>query len=103
MSAPDARSVRSNWESEVRMAGVYEALAGTTRDTGLKHRLMSLAETEKRHADAWAALMDSGGEKPRTPAAISPRGSWPCWRAWRASAPRWRWPAQPKDRSCGPI
>jgi VIT1/CCC1 family predicted Fe2+/Mn2+ transporter len=64
MSAPDARSVRSNWESEVRMAGVYEALAGTTRDTGLKHRLMSLAATEQRHADAWAALMDSGGDKP---------------------------------------
>ena len=63
MSAPDARSVRSNWESEVRMAGVYEALAGTTRDTGLKHRLISLAETEKRHADAWAALMDSGDGK----------------------------------------
>jgi len=67
MSTPDARSVRSNWESEVRMAGVYEALAGTTRDTGLKHRLMSLAETEKRHADAWAALMDSGGGKPAKP------------------------------------
>jgi vacuolar iron transporter family protein len=64
MSAPDARSVRTNWESEVRMAGVYEALAGTTRDAGLKNRLMSLAETEKRHADAWAALMESGGEKP---------------------------------------
>jgi vacuolar iron transporter family protein len=64
MSGPDARSVRSNWESEVRMAGVYEALAGTTRDAGLKHRLMSLAETEQRHADAWAALMDSGDGKP---------------------------------------
>ena len=64
MSAPDARSVRGNWESEVRMAEVYEALAGTTRDTGLKHRLMSLAETEKRHADAWAALMDSTDGKP---------------------------------------
>ncbi len=48
------------------MADVYEALAGTTRDTGLKHRLMSLAATEKRHADAWAALMDSGGAKPAT-------------------------------------
>src|SRR5258708_6673179 len=66
MSAPDARLVRSNWESEVRMADVYEALAGTTRDTGLKHRLMSLAATEKRHADAWAALMDSGDAKPAT-------------------------------------
>jgi VIT1/CCC1 family predicted Fe2+/Mn2+ transporter len=64
MSAPDARSVRSNWESEVRMAGVYEALARTTRDAGLKNRLMSLAETENRHADAWAALMEVGGEKP---------------------------------------
>jgi hypothetical protein len=30
MSDPDARSVRSNWEAEVRMAGVYEALAGAT-------------------------------------------------------------------------
>jgi len=64
MSAPDARSVRSNWESEVRMADVYEALAGTTRDAELKHRLMALAATEKRHADAWAALMESGGDKP---------------------------------------
>jgi len=64
MSAPDARSVRSNWEAEVRMADVYEALAGTTGDAGLKNRLMSLAATEKRHADAWAALMESGGDKP---------------------------------------
>jgi VIT1/CCC1 family predicted Fe2+/Mn2+ transporter len=64
MSGPDARSVRTNWESEVRMADVYEALAGTTRDAGLKQRLMSLAATEKRHADAWAALMEAGGEKP---------------------------------------
>lgn len=63
MSDPDARSVRSNWEAEVRMAGVYEALAGATSDAGLKHRLMSLAATEKRHADAWATLMESGGEK----------------------------------------
>ena len=46
------------------MAGVYEALAGTTRDAGLKDRLMSLAATEQRHADAWAALMESGGDKP---------------------------------------
>jgi VIT1/CCC1 family predicted Fe2+/Mn2+ transporter len=61
MSGPDARSVRSNWESEVRMADVYEALAGTTRDAGLRNRLMSLAATEKRHADAWAALMEAGG------------------------------------------
>jgi len=46
------------------MADVYEALAGTTRDAELKHRLMFLAATEKRHADAWAALMESGGDKP---------------------------------------
>jgi VIT1/CCC1 family predicted Fe2+/Mn2+ transporter len=51
--------VRSNWESEVRMADVYEALAGVTGDKRLKHRLMSLAATETRHADAWAALLDS--------------------------------------------
>src|SRR4029077_7280981 len=55
---------RNNWESEVRMAGVYRALAGTAHDAGLRHRLMSLAETEQRHADAWASLMDSGGVKP---------------------------------------
>src|SRR5258708_9212658 len=66
MSAPDARLVRSNWESEVRMAGVYEALAGAARDTGLEPRLMSLAATEKRHADAWAALLESGDAKPAT-------------------------------------
>jgi vacuolar iron transporter family protein len=57
MSAPDARSVRGNWESEARLAGVYEALAGVTHDARLKHRLISLAETEQRHADAWASLL----------------------------------------------
>jgi vacuolar iron transporter family protein len=60
MSAPDARSVRSNWESEVRMAGVYEALAGVTSDSRLKNRLSMLSATEKRHADAWATLLDPG-------------------------------------------
>ena len=64
MSAPDAKSVRSNWESEVRMAGVYEALAGVASDARLKGRLMSLAETENRHAEAWASLLDVGGAKP---------------------------------------
>jgi vacuolar iron transporter family protein len=58
MSAPDAKSVRGNWESEARMAGVYEALAGVTHDARLKHRLLSLAETEQRHADAWASLLE---------------------------------------------
>lgn len=63
MSAPDTRSVRSNWESEVRMAGVYEALAGATSDDRLKQRLTALAATEKRHADAWADLLAQGGAK----------------------------------------
>jgi VIT1/CCC1 family predicted Fe2+/Mn2+ transporter/rubrerythrin len=63
MSATDTRSVRFNWESEARMADVYEALAGVTSDVRLKHRLMALAETEQRHADAWAALLDSDGGK----------------------------------------
>lgn len=60
MSAPDARSVRSNWESEIRLADVYEALAGVTSDVHLKRRLTSLAATERRHADAWASLLGSG-------------------------------------------
>jgi VIT1/CCC1 family predicted Fe2+/Mn2+ transporter len=64
MSAPDTRSVRANWESETRMANVYEALAGVTADAHLKRRLSSLAETEKRHADAWATLLGSGVVKP---------------------------------------
>jgi VIT1/CCC1 family predicted Fe2+/Mn2+ transporter/rubrerythrin len=63
MSAPDARSVRSNWESEIRLAEVYEALAGVTSDVHLKHRLTSLAATEKRHAEAWASLLGSGTVK----------------------------------------
>jgi VIT1/CCC1 family predicted Fe2+/Mn2+ transporter/rubrerythrin len=63
MSAPDARSVRTNWESEVRMAGVYEVLAGVASDAQLKRRLTALAETEQRHAEAWASLLDSGGAK----------------------------------------
>ena len=46
------------------MADVYEALAGVASDSGLKHRLRSLAATEKRHADAWAALMDPADGKP---------------------------------------
>jgi VIT1/CCC1 family predicted Fe2+/Mn2+ transporter/rubrerythrin len=63
MSAPDTRSVRSNWESEIRMAGVYEALAGATADDRLSRRLTALAVTEKRHADAWAGLLAQGGVK----------------------------------------
>lgn len=44
------------------MADVYEALAGVAPDAGLKHRLRSLAATERRHADAWAALLDPGAK-----------------------------------------
>jgi len=57
MSAPDARAIRSNCESEARMADVYQALAGVTSDARLKRRLALLAETEQRHADAWASLL----------------------------------------------
>ncbi len=63
LSEPDTRSLRSNWESETRMAGVYEALADVTPDARLKQRLKSLAATEKRHADAWAGLLAAGGVK----------------------------------------
>ena len=58
MSGPDVRSVRSNWEGETRMAAVYAALAEVASDARLKRRLKLLAETETRHADAWAALLD---------------------------------------------
>jgi VIT1/CCC1 family predicted Fe2+/Mn2+ transporter/rubrerythrin len=63
LSEPDTKSLRSNWESETRMAGVYEALAGVASDAGLRRRLKSLATTEKRHADAWAELLTRGGVK----------------------------------------
>jgi VIT1/CCC1 family predicted Fe2+/Mn2+ transporter/rubrerythrin len=63
LSEPDTRSLRSNWESETRMAGVYEALAEVAPDAGLKRRLKSLAATEKRHADAWAGILSAGGVK----------------------------------------
>lgn len=43
------------------MAAVYEALAGVTSDARLKRRLMALAETENRHADAWASVLDGAG------------------------------------------
>jgi VIT1/CCC1 family predicted Fe2+/Mn2+ transporter len=61
LSVPDTKSLRSNWESETRMAGVYGALAKVASDPGLKRRLNALASTEKRHADAWAELLTRGG------------------------------------------
>jgi VIT1/CCC1 family predicted Fe2+/Mn2+ transporter len=45
------------------MAGVYDALAKVATDAGLQRRLRSLAATEKRHADAWAELLTTGGVK----------------------------------------
>jgi len=45
------------------MAGVYESLAGVAADAGLQIRLRGLAATEQRHADAWAALLTTGGVK----------------------------------------
>src|SRR5260370_12659583 len=102
MSAPDARLVRSNWESEVRMADVYEALAGTTRDTGLKHRLMSLAATEKRHADAWAALMDSGDAKPATQSGQLTARFLAMLARRPGIGPPSPWPPTPQGQACGP-
>ncbi|HVC78718.1 MAG TPA: VIT1/CCC1 transporter family protein [Candidatus Micrarchaeaceae archaeon] len=63
LSEPDTKSLRSNWEAETRMAGVFEALAGVASESGLKRRLKMLATTEKRHADAWAELLTAGGVK----------------------------------------
>lgn len=40
------------------MAAVYDALATVASDARLKSRLKALAETERRHADAWASLLD---------------------------------------------
>ena len=45
------------------MADVYHALAGVTSDAHLKRRLAHLAETEQRHADAWASLLGSESAK----------------------------------------
>ncbi len=63
LSEPDTKSLRSNWESESRMAGVYEALAAVASDAAVKRRLTVLATTEKRHADAWAELLTRAGVK----------------------------------------
>jgi VIT1/CCC1 family predicted Fe2+/Mn2+ transporter len=57
------------------MAAIYEALAHVATDAGLRRRLKELAATEKRHADAWAELLTSGGaalpdRKPRFTAPI---------------------------------
>jgi VIT1/CCC1 family predicted Fe2+/Mn2+ transporter/rubrerythrin len=64
ISAPDAKAIRSNFESEARMADVYHALAGVTSDPRLKRRLSALAVTEQSHADAWASLLGSKSAAP---------------------------------------
>ncbi len=66
MSGPDTRSVRSNWENEARLAAVYDALGDVASDARLKRRLKALAETEWRHADAWAALLDGAVDVKRS-------------------------------------
>jgi VIT1/CCC1 family predicted Fe2+/Mn2+ transporter/rubrerythrin len=70
ISDPDAKAIRSNFESEARMADVYHALAGVTSDPRLKRRLSALAVTEQSHADAWASLL---GSKSATPSNHRPR------------------------------
>ena len=61
LSDPDLRSLRSNWASETRMAGVYEALSNVTSDPRVRERLTLLARTEERHANAWADVLKSCG------------------------------------------
>lgn len=45
------------------MAYVYDALAGVASNDRLKRRLRSLADTERRHADAWQQVLVAGGAK----------------------------------------
>jgi VIT1/CCC1 family predicted Fe2+/Mn2+ transporter/demethoxyubiquinone hydroxylase (CLK1/Coq7/Cat5 family) len=64
LSDSDIKSIRSNWAGEVRMASVYEALAGVASNPVASRRLKALAETESRHAEAWAQVLESCGVKP---------------------------------------
>jgi VIT1/CCC1 family predicted Fe2+/Mn2+ transporter/demethoxyubiquinone hydroxylase (CLK1/Coq7/Cat5 family) len=61
LSDQDLRSLRSNWASEARMTGVYEALSQVASDPHIRERLRMLSKTEQRHADAWAELLKSCG------------------------------------------
>src|SRR3989442_15700567 len=45
------------------MADVYETLAGVTTNPRARKRLTVLAETERRHAQAWAEVLASCGIK----------------------------------------
>src|SRR4029077_5194949 len=63
LSASDAKSLRSNWAGEARMAGVYEALAAGGSNPRARNRPIALSETEKRHEQAWAELLATCGMK----------------------------------------
>jgi VIT1/CCC1 family predicted Fe2+/Mn2+ transporter/demethoxyubiquinone hydroxylase (CLK1/Coq7/Cat5 family) len=63
LSDSDIKSLRSNWAGEERMASVYESLAGVASNPRARARLKALAETERRHAQAWAELLASCGVK----------------------------------------
>ena len=45
------------------MANIYDALAQVASNPRARNRLKALAETERRHAQAWAELLASCGEK----------------------------------------
>jgi len=63
LSDSDIKSLRSNWAGEARMASVYDALADVAKNPRASRRLKALAETERRHAQAWAELLASCGVK----------------------------------------
>ena len=63
LSDSDIKSLRSNWAGEARMASVYKALAKVAPSPRARHRLQALADTEGRHAQAWAELLSSYGVK----------------------------------------
>src|ERR1700704_6514665 len=63
LSESDVKSLRSNWAGEQRMASVYESLAVVASNPRARARLKTLAETERRHAQAWAELLASCGVK----------------------------------------
>jgi vacuolar iron transporter family protein len=63
LSDSDVKSLRSNWAGEARMANIYDALAEVGSNPRARNRLKALAETERRHAQAWAELLASCGVK----------------------------------------
>jgi VIT1/CCC1 family predicted Fe2+/Mn2+ transporter/rubrerythrin len=67
LSDSDVKSLRSNWAGEARMANVYDALAEVGSNPRARNRLKALAETERRHAQAWEELLASCGVKVSEP------------------------------------